>query len=997
MKLQFDANQPYQLAAIAAITDLFEGQPQGAPEYSVIQMGNLGGMFAGQEQTELGVGNQILLSSDKLLANVRAAQSHNDIDILDPSVPLEAWELFDAAANAARTCPHFSIEMETGTGKTYVYLRTIFELSRRFGFQKFIIVVPSVAIREGVLKNIEVTAEHFRALYNNLPFEHFVYDAKKVNRLRQFAVSNTLQILIINIDAFRKNFSGTEEEQKSNVIYKESDKLSGRQPIEFVQAARPIVIIDEPQSVDSTEKAQEAIRALNPLCTLRYSATHRNPYNLVYRLDPVRAFEFRLVKQIVVANAAAEGSANNAFVRVEQIDYKKGIKAKLRIHAQTSEGPKEKSFVVKNGADLFQLSGERASYENGYVIAEINAEPANEFIRFNNGRVLHLGEESGGMRDDLWRAQIKLTVKKHLEKELQLRQRGIKVLSLFFIDRVANYRDYDGAGQPVKGKFAVDFEAALAEFAKDPRYAPLDWLKLPLESLHNGYFASDKPRKGQEPVWKDTRGDTQADDEVYNLIMKEKERLLSEDEPLRFIFSHSALREGWDNPNVFQICTLNETRSALKKRQEIGRGLRLPVDQSGQRVFDESVNKLLVMANESYEDFARALQTEYEEDCGVTFGKVPLTAIARIARVVDGAVQLIGHEAAECIREALVQQKMLDGNGRIQAAFDPKKPGFKIELPEGQADLAPAVIDLLASYQIERHIRKDQDEGPNRLKKEVQLSPEFKALWDRIKPKTMYRVEFQTEILVRRAVDAVKRMEKIEATKIRVSIGQLDVMRGGIATTAMSVAEERVSPGSYPTPDVLAYLQNETELTRSTLVRILKESGRLDDFFIDPQRFMDAVANILKYELHRLLVDGIKYERIGGGGPEAEWEMMLFKNEELISYLTSLQVQHSLYEYVVYDSEVEREFARKLDQREDIKLFVKLPSWFEVDTPVGKYNPDWAVVKQDGQAVYLVRETKGTKDFLKLRTSEADKVRCGQRHFEAIGVPFAVAVTADEV
>jgi type III restriction enzyme len=282
-------------------------------------------------------------------------------------------------------------------------------------------------------------------------------------------------------------------------------------------------------------------------------------------------------------------------------------------------------------------------------------EPANEFIRFNNGRVLRLGEESGGMRDDVWRAQIKHTVKKHLEKELQLRQRGIKVLSLFFVDRVANYRDYDGAGQPVKGKFAEAFEAALAEFAKDARYALLDWLKLPFERLHNGYFAQDK--KG---VLKDTRGDTQADDEVYNLIMKEKEQLLSEDEPLRFIFSHSALREGWDNPNVFQICTLNETRSAMKKRQEIGRGLRLPVDQNGKRVFDESVNKLLVMANESYEDFARALQTEYEEDCGVTFGKVPLTAIARIARVVDGQEQPIGRENAELIRGALVKQKMLD-------------------------------------------------------------------------------------------------------------------------------------------------------------------------------------------------------------------------------------------------------------------------------------------------------------------------------------------------
>src|SRR5713226_931336 len=321
----------------------------------------MGGLFAGQEQTELGLGNRLLLAEDSLLTNTRTVQAHNEIEVAEPNGPLEGWEHFDGPVNQSRLCPHFSVEMETGTGKTYVYLRTIFELSRRYSFQKFIIVVPSVAIREGVLKNIEITAEHFRALYNNLPFEHFVYDAKKVNRLRQFALSNTLQILIINIDAFRKNFTGTEEEQKSNVIYKESDKLSGRQPIEFVQATRPIVIIDEPQSVDSTDRAQEAIRALNPLCTLRYSATHRNPYNLVYRLDPVRAFELRIVKQIVVASATTEGGANDAFVRVEQIDYKPSIRAKLCIDVQTAEGPKEKSLTVKNGADLFSLSNERAS------------------------------------------------------------------------------------------------------------------------------------------------------------------------------------------------------------------------------------------------------------------------------------------------------------------------------------------------------------------------------------------------------------------------------------------------------------------------------------------------------------------------------------------------------------------------------------------------------------------------------------------------------------
>lgn len=993
MKLQFDANQKFQLDAIAAITELFEGQPEGSPEYSVINLGSFGGLFAGQDRTELGSGNRLLVAEEKLQENTRLIQDRNEIDVGDPRAPLECWEIFDIPANQSRNCPHFSVEMETGTGKTYVYLRTIFELSRRYAFQKFIIVVPSVAIREGVLKNIEITADHFKTLYNNLPFEHFVYDAKKVNRLRQFGTSNTLQILVINIDAFRKNFTGTEAEQKSNVIYKESDKLSGRQPIEFVQAARPIVIIDEPQSVDSTEKAQEAIKALNPLCTLRYSATHRNPYNLVYRLDPVRAFELKLVKQIVVASAAAESSANEAFVRVESIDYKKGIKAKLRIQVQTSDGPKEKSVTInKQGADLFALSNERANYRAGFEIAEINAEPGNEFVRFSSGRTLRIGEELGGMREDVWRAQIKHTVTRHLEKELRVRVRGIKVLSLFFVDRVANYRDYDQAGKPLQGKFAAVFAAELAALAKDDRYRDLPWLKEPVERLHNGYFAQDK--KG---VLKDTRGDTQADDEVYNLIMKDKERLLSLDEPLRFIFSHSALREGWDNPNVFQICTLNETRSAIKKRQEIGRGLRLPVDQNGFRVFDESINKLYVMANESYEDFARALQTEYEEDCGVTFGKVPLIAIAKISRIIDGEEKPIGREAADAIRTALVEQKMLDTEGRIQPSFDPRRKEFRLELPENYRDLTPVVIDLLSGYQIERHVRRERDNVTNKLKKEVTLTEEFTQLWNRIKPKTTYRVEFETDTLVQHAVTAIKRMQTIETPRIRVSAGRIGVEKGGVTAGAMSVAEEQATFGDQAIPDILAYLQNETELTRLTLVRILKESGRLAEFFNNPQRFMDTVAAILKHELHRLLVDGIKYERIGGSGADSEWEMMLFKDEELINYLTALQVKNSVYEYIPYESEVEREFAKKLDDREDIKLFVKLPDWFQIETPVGKYNPDWAILKHDGQAIYMVRETKSSPDFLKLRTSESDKVHCGQKHFETLGVPFGVVVSADEV
>lgn len=605
MKIQFDAQQQYQLDAVAAVADLFDGQPLQKPEYSVVYQQGDSGLFEGQVQTEVGVGNRLLLSEDFLRRNTRTIQERNDIETPSSESALEGWTL------AERRCPHFSVEMETGTGKTYVYLRTVYELTQRYGFRKFIIVVPSVAIREGVLKNIEITKEHFRALYNLEP-ESFVYDGKKLSRLRQFATSNNIEILIINIDAFRKNFTDSEDERKSNVIYKESDKLSGRQPIEFVQATNPIVIIDEPQSVDSTPKSQDAIKALNPLCTLRYSATHRNPYNLVYRLDPIRAFELRLVKQIVVDSATTPGSQNNAFLRIEKIEYKNGVKAKLRLQVQTSNGPKEKSLTVKNGTDLYELSENRDAYKNGFIVSEIDATPGAEFIRFDSGIVLGLGQEQGGIRDEIWQTQIRKTVKKHLDKELQVRALGLKVLSLFFIDRVANYRGYEG-NKAVKGKFAEAFEQALAEYAAEPKYKSLEWLKLAPEKLHNGYFSADK--KG---ILKDTTGATQADDDTYNLIMKDKERLLSLDEPLRFLFSHSALREGWDNPNVFQICTLNESQSVTKKRQEIGRGLRLPVNQNGERVFDESVNKLYVVANESYEDFARGLQEEYETECGVT-------------------------------------------------------------------------------------------------------------------------------------------------------------------------------------------------------------------------------------------------------------------------------------------------------------------------------------------------------------------------------------------
>jgi type III restriction enzyme len=696
----------------------------------------------------------------------------------------------------------------------------------------------------------------------------------------------------------------------------------------------------------------------------------------------------------VVASASADSAGADAYVRVDAIEYKPTLRAKLRIHAQGADGPKPKTVTVRNGHDLFVLSNERAAYAQGFAIAELNAEPGSEFVRFTNGRTMRIGEEIGGMRGDVWRAQIRHTIKKHLDREVPLQLRGIKVLSLFFVDRVANYREYDASGHAMLGKIANVFEEELLDLARDERYRSLVWLGLPVDRLHNGYFASDK----KERLKDSSEGrDTQADDDVYSLIMRDKERLLSLDEPLRFIFTHSALREGWDNPNVFQICTLNEGRSAIKKRQEIGRGLRLPVDSEGKRVFDDSINKLWVMANESYEDFARALQTEYEVECGVTFGKVGLNAIAKLITVVDGEEQPIGDDAATVIRDALVAQGILESDGRIGRSFDPRAKGFSLSLPDEVSQMRPAVIDLLSSYRIEKHVRRERDEGTNHLKKEVVLGPEFRALWERIKGKTTYRVEFDTETLVARASQAVASMPRFEAPVVRVTAGKFDFKRGGIVASAFMASQESVDFAGRAVPDILAYLQEQTELTRSTLVRILRESGRLAEFFVDPQRFMDAVAAVLRHELHRLLIDGIKYERIPGTSSKAEWEMLLFKDEELIDYLSAERVTKSVYEYVVYDSEVEREFATQLDARDDVKLFVKLPRWFVVETPIGTYNPDWAIVRDDHTVVYLVRETKSTKDFLKLRTSEADKVRCGLRHFETLGVSFGVVTSAEQV
>jgi len=989
MKLKFDSSLEFQLDAIGSVVDLFEGLP---PKQSGFEVSF--GQASGRLWNELGLGNQLMLDHAQLLKNLHAIQERNVI----PKSRL----LIESGA--VYPFPNFSVEMETGTGKTYVYLRTIFELNRKYDYKKFIIVVPSVAIREGVLSSIEIMGEHLKGLYDNVPFDHFVYNSKDLSKVRQFAVSKEIQIMIINIQAFQKDagdiedFSklSDEERKKLNIIHQEQDKMSGRRPIEYVQAANPIVIIDEPQSVDNTPKAKRAIKTLKPLFALRYSATHVNPYNLLYKLDPIKAYDMRLVKQIEVASIRSGDNFNETFIRLDQIGYAKGAKiphAKATIHEDSPTGPKEKKITLKQGTDISQQTN-RAGYD-GYIVTNICAEPGLEHVEFANGKMLELLQEEGGMGDEILREQIRQTVEEHFKKEKRFKERGIKVLSLFFIDKVVNYRFYDEEGAPRPGKIASWFEEAYRDISEKPIFRGL--LPYPVSDVHDGYFSVDK-KKGKVVGLSDTSGKTVKDEETYQLIMKDKERLLSSDEPLRFIFSHSALKEGWDNPNVFQICSLREMGTERERRQTLGRGLRLPVNQEGERVFDDSINKLTVIASESFEDYAKGLQTDIENDIGggFKFGRIEKIAFARL--VDDATGQELGQEESGRIWDALIEKGYLDSLGDITDKFIPEKEGFQLELPPSLDPMRAVITDEMKRYLFKSRVVNARERKTLKYNKRVELNEDFKTLWAKINKKTRYSVEFETEELINKAVEKIGKMEEIQPVRIVIDKTEVDITEAGIEGGKVLDSKMQTVQSHNVLPDILAYLQRETELTRSTLVAILKKSGRLKEFTVNPQAFMTETAKLINRALRELVVDGIKYEQLEG----QHYEMRLFEEKEIEDYLTRLYVVQSTndktpYDYVLYESEVEREVAEKLDQNENVKFFCKLPRWFVVPTPLGNYNPDWAVVTENDEKLYLVRETKSTHDAAKRRDIENRKIECGKSHFKTLGVNFKVATDIHEV
>lgn len=991
MKLHFEPNLEYQLQAVEAVCDLFRGQEICRTEFTVTA-GALGGALPGLEGefAGLGVGNRLTVLDDEILQNLRDIQLRNG---LQQSDKLSSGD--------------FTVEMETGTGKTYVYLRTIFELNKRYGFTKFVIVVPSVAIKEGVYKSLQMTEEHFRGLYAGAPFDYFIYDSAKLGQVRNFATSPQIQVMVVTVGAINKfgdeAEAETEEadeakrrEKSKNVMYRPNEKTGGEKPIDLIRATRPIVIVDEPQSVDGglQGRGKKALDRMDPLCTLRYSATHADQHHMVYRLDAVDAYEQKLVKQIEVAAATVEAGQNKPYVRLVSVSGRGGaIAAKVELDVETAGHVRRQTKTVCDGDDLEQTTG-RAIYAD-CRIGEIRVASGNEFmeLRYPGGeRFLTPGEAWGDVDElALQREMIRRTIREHLDKEKRLRPRGIKVLSLFFIDRVDKYRVYDDEGNPQPGAYARVFEEEYRRLANHPDYRTLfpevDLTRAAAE-VHNGYFSVDRRRVGGSTVemYKDTGGNTKADDDTYNLIMKDKEKLLSFETPLKFIFSHSALREGWDNPNVFQICSLRDIRTERERRQTIGRGLRLCVNQDGERLRGFEVNTLTVVALESYEEFAENLQRELEADTGIRFGVVQRHQFAAISVAADdGSLRPLGGEQSQALWNHLKGRGYLDARGRVQDSLRTALKEGTLDVPEEFAAQLDQIAAVLRKAAGRLEIKNADERKQVRTRQAVLDSDEFKALWDRIKHKTTYRLHFDNEQLLESCTAALRDAPPISRTRLQWRRADIAISQSGVHGTEQAGAEVvALDEGDLELPDLLTDLQDRTQLTRRSIYRILSGSGRLDDFKRNPQQFIELAAEAINRCKRLAVVDGIKYQRLGD---EHYYAQELFEENELTGYLRNLlDVEKAVYEQVVYDSDTERSFAEELEHNTGVKVYAKLPGWFTVPTPLGSYNPDWAVlIERDGaERLYLVVETKFGRFADELRDAERAKITCGKAHFNAL-------------
>ncbi|MDR0695964.1 MAG: DEAD/DEAH box helicase family protein [Christensenellaceae bacterium] len=956
MKLKFK-HQQFQEDAVRSACNLFLGQEGKHFCFSMSKL-HLEDYMGGDL---LGYGNILSLSQDLIQANMRAVQKRN-------LLPLTEF-------GADQESPlRFNIEMETGTGKTFVYTKTIYELNRLYGFSKFVILVPSVAIREGVYKSFQVTYDYFTEEYDGIKLNYFIYNSKRRQDVRDYALSPNLEVMIVNIDAIKKD---------ENLFNQESDKMD-KSAREYLSECNPIVIIDEPQSVDGTAKAREAINKLSPLCELRYSATHKEKVNTIYRITPVDAYQMGIVKQICVANDSVIDDYNKPYIKLLQTGVEKGgrIFARLELDLKKKDGLVKRDTLRVFTNDILEFKTGRDIYA-GYQVTSINATEGSEEIEFANTVRLPLGTTTGSIDElSIKREQIWRTIETHLNTELRLIDKGIKVLSLFFIDEVAKYRDHYSADS--KGIYAKMFEACYAELINQHRFAKVkSFFNQEACEVHDGYFSKDK--KGR---LKDTKGDTTDDYDTYSAIMKDKEKLLSFDFPLRFIFSHSALKEGWDNPNVFQICTLIENRTVFTCRQRIGRGLRLCVDQTGERIDDKRINVLSVIARESFTEFANTLQKEIEQETGIKFGILDIVMFVGLSyKDENGNNTVMTYDDSNELLEALRKNNYIDHSGKMKRALKDHLATGSVNLPARFEKVREQLLLIMSSADKKVEVRQSREQILVKRKDDVFADPKFMEIWNRIKFKTYYRVNIRIDEFIHRCVSDIEAMEVIPKAKMLREIAKINLEKSGVSAQKVWEGTRNVEVSS-PLPDIVRILAENTGMPRSNIGRIILGSSRIKDFMNNPQRFIEEVTTIINFHKNNMAIEGIEYTRIDG--QEYSLAQLFERKEEtdVISYLDSvIKVEHSIYDHIIFDeSNVEKDFSKKLDTDPDVKLFFKIPDKFKICTPVGAYSPDWAVyIEKDGeQKLCFIIETKGSLDRSQLRHIEDIKIHCGKAHFQSL-------------
>lgn len=1002
MKLKFK-KQEFQTESVNAVADCFAGQPKVEGVTYRIDPGKAGRVNSGQEQagfdlSQSGFKNrELVLTKDQLLANIQAVQQRQN---LPQSIALASNKVCGV---------NLDIEMETGTGKTYCYIKTMFELNRRYGWSKFIVVVPSIAIREGVYKSFTITAEHFMEEYNKRA-RFFIYNSKQLHHLEQFSSNGGINVMIINVQAFnsrgadaRRIYGTPRKNVKGQIKLVGLDDFQSRKPIDVISANNPIMILDEPQKLEGA-KTFESLKEFAPLAILRYSATHKTEHNKIYRLDALDAYNQKLVKKIAVRGITVRGlTGTNAYLYLESIQISPNSPPTARIEYEVKQQSGIKRMIRKfgKGDNLLNHSNGLSQY-NGFVVADINAN--SDTVAFTNGVVLEAGEATGDVNEDtLRRIQIREAIKAHLEKEQDLFHKGIKVLSLFFIDEVAKYRRYDDgierAGEYAR-MFEEEYKDALNEIPlllDEPYRIYLDSIKI--EKTHNGYFSIDKKSNRLVDPTLMSRS-TEADDvDAYDLILKDKERLLSMEEPVRFIFSHSALSEGWDNPNVFVICTLKHSDSTIRKRQEVGRGLRLCVNQDGDRIDSganvHDINLLTVVASESYKDFTAGLQKEISESLSARPRKADEAYFTdKVIKTESGEVKISLQLAKQIYRYLLKNDYTDDSDGITTAYHEAKKKNELSPLPSELAPYTVQIFQLIDSIFSDAAL-PDIDDGrkakPNPLNQNLEKA-EFKALWERINRKAAYTVHFDSAELIKKCVMALNK--DLRVTKLQYTITEghqadsvtYDELKSGEGFRVKESATEyeKHSVHSAVKYDLIGKLADDTQLTRRTVAEVLKnmDATVFTQYRQNPEDFMIKTARIINEQKATMVVEHLTYSPVDDRHELHE----IFTVDKQKDFSRAVKTDRHVYDYVFTDSKNEKSFVTELDKSAEVVVYAKLPRGFFIPTPVGSYNPDWAIAFKEGlvKHIYFVAETKGSMSTMELREIEKCKIDCARKFFAGI-------------